>query len=70
MVTFAIRRGSHKHVNESRRPKKRVDTFQNPKYLVHILDFSPKLKNTKYEFFFKTQNNIYFYESVLNVYYG
>ena len=26
--------------------KKKGDTFQNPKYLVRILDFSPKLKNT------------------------
>ena len=33
---------THKHVNESRRPKKRVDTFQNPKYLVWILDFRQK----------------------------
>ena len=26
--------------------KKKGDTFQNPQHLVHILDFSTKLKNT------------------------
>ena len=44
--------------------KKKGDTFQNPKHLVRILDFSPKLKNTLYEFVLKTQNTFIFYESV------